>query len=282
MLKYLNPLKIFNDIEDGKIYIRPIGLIFSIFIIILDLLIISITETPLICLLKILGIKSNLIFNIALFFIQSFTALISLNIIVFISRSKSPDINYRSNIKLTDIIYILLLILGFRILYEGSIYQFKNFMAIDLNLDSILLSCIYAPFVEEMLYRGIILNGTLKKYGQVPAIIISAGLFGLMHFNLFQSLNAFCMALIMGYIYTKTKSLYLCIFLHLSNNIIAMYVKSLLFSNIFVHFIYIIFNLCLGGLLIYVALSKMQLQKRSKNFTDSNDEFNFFLDKFCE
>lgn len=282
MIKYLNPFKIFNDIEDGKTYIKPFGLLFSILVIIIDIIIVSILETVLIDVFTTFYSKNTLTFNILLFLLQSFVALISLNLIIFICKKKSPDTNYSANPYSLDFLYVILLILGFRLIYEGSIYQFSNLLTIDLKFNSLLLSCIYAPFIEELLYRGIILNGLIKKYNPVIAIIISSLLFSVMHFNFFQSINAFFIAVIIGYIFHKTKSLYLCIFLHFCNNILALYLPSIVFDNILVHFIYTLFNIILGAFLIIFSINNMKLKKREKIFVNNKEDLNFFLDKIYE
>ena len=277
-MKYLlNPLYVFKNLENGQLYIKPLSIISSIIIIALDLLIISNIEDSLINIFTNLNIDNNFIFNIAVFIIQMLTALISINIILFIIKDKNPTFNYCSNITKLDYIHVIILILGFRLLYEGSIYQFRNLLSINLDLNSALLSCIYAPVIEEVIYRGFILNGLIKKYSSIVALIISSLLFGIMHFNLFQSINAFLIGIIIGYIFIKTKSIYLCIFLHFCNNFIVLYLPSVVFNSLIVHFIYVLFNICLGSYLIFISLNKMKLEKRSKVFKDNDSSSNFFI-----
>lgn len=90
--------------------------------------------------------------------------------------------------------------------------------------------CVIAPVFEEIIYRGIILEQLSKKYSANKSIVISALIFGLIHANLHQSLNAFFIGLILGFIYIKTNSLLLCMFWHFTNNflifIISMYVTE--------------------------------------------------------
>ena len=69
---------------------------------------------------------------------------------------------------------------------------------------------IIAPVFEETIYRGIILNGMLKKYSPKKAIIVSSLIFGLIHLNLPQGLNAFVLGLIIATVYYYTRSLYIC------------------------------------------------------------------------
>jgi sodium transport system permease protein len=74
---------------------------------------------------------------------------------------------------------------------------------------------------EELLFRGLILSG-LRRYGQWPAIVISALLFALAHASIYRLLPTFCLGLLLGYIVVKTGSLYCSILLHALNNGVAV------------------------------------------------------------
>jgi uncharacterized protein len=78
-----------------------------------------------------------------------------------------------------------------------------------------------APIFEELLFRGVILNGFLKRYSPMKAILLSSFLFGLIHLNPWQFITAFGLGLMLGWLYWKTGSLLPCIFLHYVNNALA-------------------------------------------------------------
>lgn len=85
----------------------------------------------------------------------------------------------------------------------------------DPSFISLFLSiAIIAPIVEEVIMRGLILNGLLRRYSRFHSIIISAFLFGIYHANIYQFVPAFISGLLFGWLYSKTKSLLLCIFGH--------------------------------------------------------------------
>lgn len=86
---------------------------------------------------------------------------------------------------------------------------------------SIATIAIAAPLLEEILFRGIILDGLLKNYKAGVSIAFSSLLFALIHGNVAQGLGAFLMGLFMGWIYWKTKSLYIPIILHFVNNAVS-------------------------------------------------------------
>ena len=80
---------------------------------------------------------------------------------------------------------------------------------------------IIAPLFEEVMYRGILLNGMLKKYSPKKAIIVSSLIFGFIHLNLPQGLNAFVIGLIIATVYYYTRSLYICMIMHAANNFLV-------------------------------------------------------------
>ena len=88
-----------------------------------------------------------------------------------------------------------------------------------LTLSMLMYSAILAPLVEELIYRGFVLS-TLKKFGKLYAIVISALLFGIMHANLPQAVYAFLVGLLLGYVAVEY-SIRWTILLHVINNSLA-------------------------------------------------------------
>lgn len=81
---------------------------------------------------------------------------------------------------------------------------------------------IIAPVAEEIALRGIVYTRVEKTTNAVTAIIVSAILFGLMHFmagGIILVIGATIMALVFGYIFYKFKSLWVCIIAHAVANL---------------------------------------------------------------
>lgn len=76
---------------------------------------------------------------------------------------------------------------------------------------------VVAPLVEEWLFRKQII-GRLRRYGEKPAIVLSALFFGLFHLNLYQFFYAFGLGLLFGYVYTRTSRLRYSVALHMAIN----------------------------------------------------------------
>lgn len=86
------------------------------------------------------------------------------------------------------------------------------------DLATMLLACVIAPVVEEMLFRGIILRGFLRRYGRAQAIWASAALFGMAHLNIYQFGAGLLLGAVSGWLYARSRSLVPCIALHASYN----------------------------------------------------------------
>ena len=80
------------------------------------------------------------------------------------------------------------------------------------------LAVVVAPLTEEVLFRGLILRGLLGRWAPWAAILASAMLFALMHFNPAQAPVALALGIALGWVYVRTRSLGLCIIGHALNN----------------------------------------------------------------
>lgn len=75
--------------------------------------------------------------------------------------------------------------------------------------------------VEELVHRGIVL-GSLRRYGDGFAIVISSILFAMLHRNMVQAPNALLLGLLLGYFMVKTNSIFTSMTIHFVNNLIAV------------------------------------------------------------
>ncbi|MFR9620829.1 MAG: CPBP family intramembrane glutamic endopeptidase [Rikenellaceae bacterium] len=82
---------------------------------------------------------------------------------------------------------------------------------------------VVAPIFEELLCRGVILEAIRKKRGALAGCVISALIFGIMHFEPQSALNAFIVGILLGYLYLRTNSIFAPILLHAVNNALAYF-----------------------------------------------------------
>jgi membrane protease YdiL (CAAX protease family) len=78
--------------------------------------------------------------------------------------------------------------------------------------------------LEEMLFRGVILRGFLRRYARDFSIFWSAGLFAIAHLNLYQVATALALGIVAGWLYERCRSLWPCILLHAAYNTFVTYV----------------------------------------------------------
>lgn len=96
-----------------------------------------------------------------------------------------------------------------------------NSIAMD-TITMFLLTSLFAPILEEILFRGIIQKGLINKgVKPIHAIFITAFVFGFIHMNPWQFVGGFLLGLVLGLVYFKTKSLLMPILLHAFNNFIG-------------------------------------------------------------
>lgn len=136
----------------------------------------------------------------------------------------------------------------------------------------IIATAVVPAFAEEFAFRGIIM-GSLRKYGDVFAIIASAVMFGLMHRNTTQIVFAFILGLIFGFITCKTNSIIPAIIIHFLNNLYAVILDILNTTGIIserrytsIYFL-LITTFCILGL-----LSLIYLMKKNKAFFNISDK----------
>jgi len=78
---------------------------------------------------------------------------------------------------------------------------------------------IMAPLFEEWLCRKVALGGLIKRgYSPAKAILWSALMFGIIHMNPWQTIPAFLMGILFGWIYWRTRSIWSVVFMHAINN----------------------------------------------------------------
>ena len=148
---------------------------------------------------------------------------------------------------------------------------------------SFMTIAIAAPILEELIFRGIILDGLLKKYSPLKSILVSSILFGIVHLNPWQFVTALAIGSLSGWVYYKTRNLMLCIVIHFVNNFAAFFSMHFtdaeeMMNSELVDYYGGLMNLILiiSGALILTACSlillKGEFQKAEINFVSEQEE----------
>ena len=91
----------------------------------------------------------------------------------------------------------------------------------------ILAVCIVGPIAEELVFRGMIFGKLRRAFSFWPAAIISGIMFGVFHMNIMQGIYVLPLAIVLGYVAYRTKSVYPCIFMHMINNFMPTLLSGL-------------------------------------------------------
>lgn len=102
---------------------------------------------------------------------------------------------------------------------EGTAETYRSIAQAPLGYVTL---CLFAPFVEEVVFRGAILRSLLSnKMKPWTAIILSAALFAVVHLNPAQMPHAFIIGLLLGWMYCRTGSILPGVTLHWVNNTVV-------------------------------------------------------------
>ena len=119
---------------------------------------------------------------------------------------------------------------------------------------------------EELLFRKVMLDGA-KKYGIVFGIVFTAIMFGLIHMNIPQAVNAVCIGIVFAYLTIKTGSIIPAMILHCINNgtqVLLLINESNAFMTNVISYVYIAIAI-LGAIVLL-----FNLLKNRKNFNIEN------------
>lgn len=184
----------------------------------------------------------------------------------------------------TEMFFIGLSVCAFANIANSFCGQLFGSLGIDYNVDygdnpsgffgfllSLIATAIVPPLVEEFACRGLVL-GSLRRFGDGFAVLVSAILFGLMHGNFDQMPFAFMVGLVLGYIVVKTDSLWIAIAVHAANNFISVAFQYLLagLSQNSQNLIYSLY--LMAALIAGVIASAAVLEKDGFKFKKSDTE----------
>jgi membrane protease YdiL (CAAX protease family) len=230
----LNPLKFILNIENGNGEFRRLGLGGSFCISVIYIIFLTFYGT-FIVIPSIFSIEN--LFVLSIYRVIITIIFFSLLVIVFIPKFYIPKLEINKvtkselNVNYRNIIFLILFIIGFKLIFDATLiplikttssFNFiVNYLRDMAKIPAFFIGyeIVIGPIIEEILFRGIILNGLLKMYSNKMAIITSSLIFGLIHFNIYQFCMAFLFGIFLAFLYLKTHSIILCIFAHVFHNI---------------------------------------------------------------
>ncbi len=108
----------------------------------------------------------------------------------------------------------------------GAVFNFITFSVVaptisdNLEITSLFMLCIVlSPFVEELVFRGVLLRIFGKACGVTASIIITSVLFGISHTDAVQMIYAFVLGVVLCIVRLQSASLWNAVALHLAFNL---------------------------------------------------------------
>ena len=108
-------------------------------------------------------------------------------------------------------------LLGFDLFYQGK--ELERRQQLFSGIAGALHACIFGPIMEEIGFRGLVLDGLLKtRCRPWVAILISAVAFGLLHGFWANFVTATLFGILAGWLYWRTGSIIPGLIIHVTNN----------------------------------------------------------------
>ena len=135
--------------------------------------------------------------------------------------------------------------------YQPSYGTGEEIGALPQMLISVFCVSAAPALLEEFAFRGVVLSA-MRKFGDWPAILLSAILFSLMHGNFVQIPFTIFFGIAAGVITVVTGSIWPAVFVHFANNLLAEF-SGFMPSSIFAILFY---GLIILGIIAYVNMQK--------------------------
>ena len=118
---------------------------------------------------------------------------------------------------------------------------------------TIIFAGILSPIIEEVLFRGVMLN-KLRTYGDKIAIITTALLFGLFHENFSQFFYAVGLGMIFAYVTLKTGTIKYSIGLHIMINMMGSVIGTQVLNSTIATMIFgiVVWVFAIAGLILFI------------------------------
>ncbi len=235
--------------------------------------------------------------GLAFTIISSLFAPIGYSILFFAFNKKSKTsfkaVNLRFNIKMWDFVMCFVVAIiclfglqyfigGFNLLLQKGGYELTE---ISLPLDNIgylilaiFLMAVLPAVFEELIFRGIILNGLKGKMGDVYAILLSAGMFAFAHGSIEQFVYQFALGVVIAWMVVRTGSLLSGIIVHFLNNAMVLIFAYLSQQNASVELSYNVWQWVLSVVLVLIAcvliylIEKFYFKHKNRDLIVNQDE----------
>lgn len=233
-------MKILNSLETRKINITECGVLKGLGIFLLAFLLENVFALPVVIGMKIFPESMKSVVPFINFVLGVFIKYLVIRVLLswFSTKDDIGERNYRA-ISKKYFVCVIAIIIAYRLFYDNSLALWVNQIEVNEFIEeafeelftvpiiAILTITVVAPIYEEIIFRGIILQGMAKRINPAAAVIFSSLFFAIMHLNVVQGVNTFILGSILGFVFLKTRSLYASIFGHFINNTLGILLASI-------------------------------------------------------
>ena len=178
-------------------------------------------------------------------------------------KREEENLTFGGFIKFFLISYFIMVLLnlftmGFLLIvgnFKGSdvVNPLENVISNSSVLATIIFAGILSPIIEEVLFRGVMLN-KLRTYGDKIAIITTALLFGLFHENFSQFFYAVGLGMIFAYVTLKTGTIKYSIGIHIMINMMGSVIGTQVLNSTIATMIFgiVVWVFVIAGLILFI------------------------------
>lgn len=118
-----------------------------------------------------------------------------------------------------------------------------------------------APFIEEVIFRGVIFRALKKNFDIAIAIVVQGLLFGLVHMNGIQVVYATLIGIVCGYVVYRAGSIWSGVVIHAVNNCISCLCTYMNIGENGIFYSVILILMILGAGCIYIGIRSIRTVK---------------------
>ena len=147
---------------------------------------------------------------------------------------------------------------------------------------ALILMAVLPAIFEELVFRGMILNGLRKGMGDVCALIFSSLMFALIHGSIQQFIYPFLLGLVLGWLAMRTGSTFTSMLVHFLNNAIVLIINyfsvrhglemTVAYTNAWVWVVAVVVALVAGALLFIIEKFYFKGKNQDEPLQDEQPE----------
>ena len=99
----------------------------------------------------------------------------------------------------------------------------KMFAALNSPFWFFIVGAVFAPFVEEIFFRGFLFQGFRARYGWPAGMVLSSAIFAAAHLDLVALIPTFILGNVLAYVYHRSNSVWPGILLHFLVNAFGLF-----------------------------------------------------------